>query len=136
MLYEWNKELETGNSIIDTQHKQLIQTISDLMNALKAGKGSTEIEKTMNFLANYTAKHFADEEKLQLQYNYPDYVNHKKMHEGFKQIVRELSQQFKQEGVNLSFITKVNKNIGDWLVTHIKREDKKIAEHIRLVPAK
>lgn len=113
MLYEWNKELETGNSIIDTQHRQLIQTISNLMDALKAGKGSTEIEKTMRFLADYTAKHFTDEEKLQLQYNYPDYVNHKKMHEGFKQIVKELSEQFKKEGVSLAFITKVNRNVGD-----------------------
>ncbi|MEG0542614.1 MAG: hemerythrin, partial [Angelakisella sp.] len=33
MAYQFTKDLETGNPTIDTQHKQLIQAINDLLTA-------------------------------------------------------------------------------------------------------
>lgn len=40
MAYIWNKDLETGNAMIDQQHKQLIQCINDLLDARSSVKGS------------------------------------------------------------------------------------------------
>lgn len=45
---------------------------------MKQGKGKKKIEKTLNFLVDYTVLHFSAEEKLMQQKNYPDYTNHKK----------------------------------------------------------
>ena len=33
MAYQFTKDLETGNALIDSQHKQLIQAINDLLDA-------------------------------------------------------------------------------------------------------
>ncbi|MDR1571958.1 MAG: bacteriohemerythrin [Clostridiales Family XIII bacterium] len=129
--YEWSPELETGNQLIDSQHKQLVQTIAELMEACASGKGRGALGETIDFLEGYTAKHFSDEEGLQRQSRYPDYANHKKLHDAFKAVVADLGRQLKAEGPTVALVGKANSNIGGWLVNHIKREDKKVAAHIR-----
>lgn len=131
MAYTWSKELETGNASIDVQHKELIEAINKLLEACSKGQGRAEIEKTTKFLSDYTAKHFSDEEKLQLQFKYPDYKNHKQYHEGFKQVVRDISGQLTKEGPTVVLVGKVNASIGGWLLNHIKKEDVKVAAHIK-----
>jgi hemerythrin len=129
--YEFTPDLATGNVMIDSQHKQLIKAIDDLITACSGGKGGDKLEPTLKFLSDYTNKHFGDEEKLQLQYKYPDCANHKKLHDGFKQSVKDLGDQLRKEGPTVVLIGKVNTKIGSWLITHIKREDVKVAAHIK-----
>ncbi|QHI72646.1 bacteriohemerythrin [Aminipila terrae] len=131
MKYDWTSDLETGNSTIDGQHKQLINAINNLLEACAQGKGRDALKETTTFLYDYTAKHFADEEKLQIASQYPDYTNHKQYHEGFKKVVREIADQLEKEGPNLVLVGKVNTSIGGWLINHIKKEDVKVAAHIR-----
>ena len=131
MAYTWNRELETGNTLIDTQHRQLIDAINNLLEACRTGKGRAELDKTITFLNSYTNKHFSDEEKLQLQYQYPDYQNHKKMHEQFRIVVRDLTDQLRANGPSIDLVGKVNNSIGNWLINHIKTQDTKVAAHIR-----
>ena len=130
-MYTFTKELETGNSLIDSQHRQLFDAINNLLSSCSYGKGRDEIHKTIKFLYDYTAKHFSDEEKLQVKYGYPDYKNHRQYHEGFKKVIKDLSEQLDKEGPTIALVGKVNTNIGGWLVTHIKREDTKVASHIK-----
>ncbi|MDR3294267.1 MAG: bacteriohemerythrin [Clostridiales Family XIII bacterium] len=132
--YVWSKELETGNALIDSQHKQLLQAINDLVDACAAGKGRASLAKTLDFLESYTAKHFGDEEKLQMQHKYPGYANHKRLHDGFKSTVAELSRQLKADGPTILLVGKVNASIGGWLIKHIKAEDTKVGAHIASLP--
>jgi len=53
------------------------------------------------------------------------------LHEGFKKVVREIMDQLEKEGPSLLLVSKVNSSIGGWLINHIKREDVKVAAHIR-----
>jgi hemerythrin len=133
MTYTFTPDLVTGNNLIDSQHKELIKAIDDLINACNSGKGRSQLEPTLKFLSDYTNKHFGDEEKLQQQYKYPDYVNHKKLHDGFKLTVKNLSDELRKEGATVPLVGKVNAQIGGWLITHIKREDVKVAAHIKTV---
>jgi hemerythrin len=131
MAYTWNSDLETGNKQIDSQHRQLIDAINALLDACARGQGRTVIAPMTKFLYDYTSKHFADEEKLQLDSGYPDYENHKLYHEGFKKVVHDISKQLDEQGATIALLGKVNSSIGDWLVKHIKREDVKVAAHVR-----
>lgn len=130
-MYLWTKELETGNEIIDHQHKELIEAINRLLEACAKGHGRAKIGETLTFLNDYIGKHFADEEKLQIKSRYPDYTNHKKYHEGFKQVVRDIIADYEKNGATITLVGKVNSSIGDWLINHIKKEDVKVAKHIR-----
>ncbi|MDR1961704.1 MAG: bacteriohemerythrin [Gracilibacteraceae bacterium] len=129
--YEWSDDLATGHDLIDSQHKHLIQAIANLMDACSSGQGRAVISETIDFLEDYTAMHFSEEEALQKRHKYPDYPNHKKLHEGFKTVVANLGQEIKREGPTVALVGKVNAQIGGWLVNHIKREDTKVAAHLR-----
>lgn len=131
MAYSWTTDLETGNAKIDEQHKQLFVAINNLLEACSKGKGRDALKETTSFLYDYTSKHFADEEKLQLASQYPDYANHKQYHETFKKTVRELMDQLETQGPNIVLVGKVNTAVAGWLISHIKREDVKVAAHIR-----
>ena len=54
MAYVWSKDLETGNAMIDSQHKELIEAINALLAACATGKGRAEVAKTTKFLYDYT----------------------------------------------------------------------------------
>lgn len=131
MAYKWTADLETGNPTIDREHKQLIEAINQLLDACSQGKGRAEIGKTLQFLDNYVIQHFNDEETLQRRYNYPDYPNHKQYHEGYKKTIQDIMREFKAGGATVVLVGKVNTAIAGWLINHIKREDVKVAAHIR-----
>lgn len=131
MAYSWNKNLETGNATIDAQHKELIEAINKLLAACSTGQGRIQIKETSAFLLDYTKRHFGDEEKLQLQSKYPDYVNHKKYHEGFVKVVNEIVNELNTNGSSIVLVGKINSAIGGWLLNHITTEDVKVANHIR-----
>ncbi len=131
MAYTFDKSLETGNIAIDNQHRELIDAINNLLNACSQGKGRDEIKNTINFLTDYTVKHFIDEEKLQKQYNYPDYPAHKKLHDDFKEEVSKIVNEYEENGTSVVLTFKVNNIIASWLIKHIKGEDKKVAAYIK-----
>ncbi|GAA3641700.1 bacteriohemerythrin [Asaccharospora irregularis] len=131
MAYNWSDELLTGNNQIDTEHKELIKAINDLLEACSEGKGRAEIEKTVNFLSSYTKIHFGREEVLQKKYNYPDYINHKKYHQTFIDAVESIRKKILANGPSIVIVGEVNQKVGNWIINHIKREDVKVAAHIR-----
>lgn len=131
MAFTWSKELETGNAQIDAEHKNLIQASNNLLAACANGQGRAELNKTMDFLQEYTKTHFSHEEALQLKFKYPDYANHKKLHQSFIRTVADVSTRLKAEGPTVQLVGEINRMLGGWLINHIKREDVKVAKHIQ-----
>ena len=41
MRYEMTKDLETGNALIDSEHRQLFKAVNDLLDACSQGNGQT-----------------------------------------------------------------------------------------------
>ncbi|GHV14620.1 hemerythrin [Fibrobacterales bacterium] len=131
MAFGWTDELLTGNSMIDEQHKVLIKAIVDLLEASKSGNGLNEVKKTVDFLADYTNKHFREEEALQQKYAYPDIENHKKLHAAFVKVVEKIKERINANESLLTISIDVQRAVADWFVNHILREDKKVAKHIQ-----
>ncbi|MFP3042288.1 hemerythrin family protein [Treponema primitia] len=136
MKYVWDGSLATGHAMIDEQHQQLFAAINGLLTTCEEGKGKEELKKSLDFLNSYTIKHFFEEETLQKKYKYPDYPNHQKYHEGFKETVRNLSHQLILSGVTEALVREVQLHVGDWLVTHIQVQDKKMAAYVKEQEAK
>jgi hemerythrin len=131
MAYKWDSSLETGHEMIDNQHKQLVAALNKLLEACRSGQGQTELAKTLDFMSGYTIKHFSDEEKLQVKYQYPDYLVHKRYHDDFKVVVKNLAEELIREGPTDELIAKVNTSIGDWLLNHIKGDDFRMAAFVK-----
>ena len=131
MAYQWDSTLETGYEKVDNQHKQLIAALNALIEANKSGKGDKAVMETMDFLTGYAVKHFADEEKLQIQYKFPDYLVHKKIHDDFKKTVKELTGRVVKEGPSKNLVNEVCDGLGAWLINHIKGDDFRMASFVK-----
>ena len=129
MTITWSEELEIGIETMDMQHKELIEKFNTLMDACDAGRGHEEMEHALDFLCDYTVKHFSDEEALQQEINYPEFERHRQLHQGFKVTVTNLANQLKEEGPSDALLDRFNIDFGEWLIKHIQREDVKVASY-------
>ena len=136
MAYKWDSSLESGYDKVDNQHKQLVAAVNNLMEASSSGKGDHAVMETLDFLTGYAVKHFMDEEKLQVQFNYPDYLNHKRIHDEFKLRVGDFVEMVKKEGPTEKVISEVSSTIGAWLLNHIKGDDFRMAAYIKAADTK
>ena len=125
MRYELTKDLETGNIIIDKEHRELLKAVNDLMDACSDGKGRDHMIKTIKFLNDYVDSHFAHEERLQQKSGYPGMTAHKAFHEKYKQTLKEITSGISSDKPSVGELSKLNAHIG-LLITHIRTEDKKL----------
>lgn len=124
MALEWKPDLAVGVKEIDDQHKELFNKITELFDACNVGKGKEQIDSTVKYLQEYVVLHFSSEEKLQKQYNYPDYINHKAQHDQFIKDFLELKLSIHTDGITGLLLIKLNKVLVDWLINHIRKTDK------------
>lgn len=130
MRAEFDESLVTGNEMIDTQHKELIDKINKLLDSCETAKEKLAAIKMLDYLADYTEFHFGEEEKLQADIQYPGMEEHKKEHEKLRAVVQDLySMLEEEEGPSDAFVEQVNKNVIEWLYRHIKGFDRSVAEY-------
>lgn len=131
MAVEWRENLATGNEEIDRQHMELFRRFNGLLAACNQGKGRDEVNGLLLFLNDYMRTHFALEEQLQLQHDYPGYETHKKQHDKFRQDLRDLERQFGEEGASLALVIQTNQTLINWLLRHISVTDRELAGFLR-----
>ncbi len=131
MALAWREDLAIGVPQIDEQHKELFVRLGALLDACNQGKGKAEVGKVVGFLEDYIVEHFAAEEKLQQTSGYPTYVAHKTLHQQFVAEFAKLKQQFEAEGATVRFVIQVNRVLVDWLVNHIGKTDRLLAEYLK-----
>ena len=67
----WSQDLTVGVAEIDEQHQQWIGRLNDVAAAVAAHMGPVQLGQTLEFLVDYTQKHFVTEEKLMAAAHYP-----------------------------------------------------------------
>ncbi|MCI5900486.1 MAG: bacteriohemerythrin [Firmicutes bacterium] len=131
-MITFDKTLETGNELIDGQHKELIARVNKLTDSLETGREKNVAIQTLDFLMDYTEFHFQAEEKLQEEKGYPEIEAHKAQHAAFVKAVGELKEMLEEEeGPSDAFVEAVNKNVVEWLKNHIQICDKKVADFVK-----
>ena len=123
MRYIMDGSFLTGCALVDKQHHQLFDAINGLLEACEHGKGKDELKKSLDFLSDYTVKHFFDEEQLLKKHGFTQLPGHHQYHEAFKKTVSDLAHEFILKGVSEHLISAVQTKIGSWLVDHIKGQD-------------
>jgi len=120
---EWNDNLSVGIDLIDQQHKMLIQKLNNLSNAVEMMQGESEVIKTLEFMIDYTHFHFSSEEEQMAEHNYPGLANQQKLHEEFKNTLKNIVEDFEEEGPTRALTTSINTFLFNWLVKHIEGPD-------------
>lgn len=132
MSITFDKSLETGNELIDTQHKELIDRVNRLTGECVPGTEKRTAVATLDFLLDYTEFHFSAEEGLQKAIEYPELASHQAEHVKFKAAVGDLRTMLEEEeGPSEAFVDAVRKNVEEWLQNHIRTWDRAVAEYAR-----
>lgn len=130
MRYELTKDLETGNAMIDNEHRQLFDAVNKLLDACSKGQGRKTMKQATQFLLNYVDNHFAHEEQLQQNSNYPGITAHKLFHANYKSKLNTIISQIPATGPSIADVGNLNSHISV-LINHIKIEDKKLSAFLK-----
>ena len=128
-LIKWKDDMSVGIELIDNDHKALLNLINELQTATQYKVDTTKIDEAMEQLINYTKYHFDREEFLMRNNNYPDYENHKKLHEDMIAKMSECMKQYKSDPDHT--IDDALKFLTTWLIKHIKGNDKEYIPYMK-----
>lgn len=127
--FELTSELLTGNTLIDSDHRKLVDMINAFYEAMQAGQASDAIGKVLNNLLTYTREHFGREEQEMRRINYAMSANHKLEHTKLIKQVADLKAQL-ESGVKPNAVA-IGRFLSDWLHNHILSVDVKLAAALR-----
>jgi len=124
----WDKSLETGNKMIDDQHRQLIRLVDDLYQA--KSKSDKETLILLARMHDFTVEHFISEELLMKEVNYPPKPTQEMInqHKDFKSYVRLSILQYRHQKLDL---TPFQTFAGYFLKTHEFGTDRGLANWIK-----
>jgi len=118
-----------GIDELDDQHRQIIDMINLLHEALPKRDSAAEIRQVLVRLVEYTQKHFSAEERYLQQLHYPALETQREEHRELVRDLREILLRLKR-GEDIS-VRKLLAFLKNWWITHIEREDLKYASWVR-----
>ncbi len=127
---EWDEKVSVGIPEIDADHKRFISLIDDLNRAILDRMEPEEIKKRLQFILDDTARHFAHEEKLLREWNYPDAEEHVRKHASVLNSLQAIQDQLFAYQMPAEWIS-VGIEVKDILINHLLMEDAKYAGYYR-----
>jgi len=123
----WDKELELGNDLIDTQHRMLYLLAQKLDITIKSKETQHTVQRVVLEVKKYIEFHFVSEENLMLEIGYPEIEQHMLIH---SELLRELDVALIQINKHSTQPADLLSYLGKWLHAHVLHDDLKIAEHL------
>lgn len=121
-IVSWSPDLSVGVDTLDADHRQLVETINDVFDALLRGGTSSATHKALADLGGYVREHFSREEAWMAEHAFAEFEAHQKEHQAFCDHITRLQQlhgQYdEQVAVELLIVLR------DWLLGHITNSDR------------
>ena len=130
---EWNDDLALGVAELDREHRELVALVSDLFITADSRRDVALFEWRMDLLIKHTLAHFAYEERLMQETNYPDKEAHQLQHRALIMQIRVLRTAL-IENV-LEWNDEMIRLIRNWLLVHIIEADRPLGAYLRDCPA-
>ena len=126
----WNDKYATGNTQVDDEHKQIFDLVQNVLDANFSDR-SQKIETVIDFLGDYTIKHFEHEERLMDESGYPGIEIHRQQHRDFLSDFVKLRDHILQSDDYTTNNITINKAVVGWLTNHVMGSDMAMADHYR-----
>jgi hemerythrin-like metal-binding protein len=127
--FSWTDDLYTGSTLIDGDHRKLVDLVNALFETMQSGQGNGRLAKAMNDLIAYTGEHFAREEAKMERIQYVAALAHKTEHTKLLKQLVELKEMLDAGGrMNISAVAAF---LSGWLRDHILAADMKLAAALK-----
>ncbi len=126
--FRWTKEFTTGLTIVDQQHKKLVDILSKFYDVLtdKEDRYIEHREEILKELVAYTEYHFTCEEELFAEIDYFGTDTHVIQHNMFTKEV--LTQMKDIQHADIEKGKSLYSFLSQWLLVHILQSDKLFCE--------
>ncbi len=126
-VFPWNRNLETGQPLIDEQHRTLVGLLNRLGKTL-INKKRVEVNDAFDELADYADRHFKEEEAVWTRYFKEDawLTSHQRGHAAFLPQVIEIKTRDADKPL-ADQVEQIIKFLIRWLAFHIIDDDKRMA---------
>ena len=120
--FHWTEAYSVNITVLDEQHKQLIETVNQLDQALRKGEGKAALDSVLDKLVEYALVHFAAEESLMQEHDFPGLFTHRTQHEEFRKKLAAYLEAHKagKPGTSVSLLFFMQ----EWLKEHVIKTDK------------
>ena len=99
---EWKSQWESGNVDIDSQHKELLELLNNLIDIPIIEQNFEKSINELNILIKSLVKHFNYEDEILSNIGYKDYDKHCKIHKNLIGKVFQLKQYYENRELNPS----------------------------------
>lgn len=131
MKSTWNDSLKIGIPLLDLQHKQLIDQMDQLLEAMGSQKESQELKSILGFLDMYVNNHFNYEQSCMEMYKCPVACQNKNAHARFLKVLQEVNNQIDRKESPSLVSVRIKRELLDWFVSHIKSIDTRLTPGVK-----
>jgi hemerythrin len=128
-MFDWSPNYSVAIGSVDAQHQSLFAIARELHTAMMAGQGKASLARILDRLVQYTAVHFAHEERLMRLHDYPDFAAHKIEHDALVRQVLNFQDDFRSGRATVT--VQLLQFLCDWLLKHIQGSDLKYAPYLK-----
>jgi len=125
-MIQWNHSLETGHAMVDNDHKQLVEQLNQLSDALTRGEGKECIMGMIVFLNSYAREHFAREETHMQRIGCPVLGENCRAHAQFLTKLSGWLERLKATGASTPLVLEIHREACAWITSHIVGVDCKL----------
>ena len=127
VLLAWMSEYETGHTMIDDDHRHLVEVLNQLYELRQRPRD--EIAVVLSELVSHTRDHFAREEELMAYSAYPRADIHWRDHDSLLHDLFHIKEEYDHGGF-LNMEEALSTYLKFWLLSHIMNEDIKLADFL------
>jgi len=127
MLIHWDKSLETGQPLIDAEHRILVMLFRKLDIAIKTKQSESVLKRIVSEVRKLADFHFCSEENIMLEVGYPGFEAHCKLH---TDLMVELNAKIGRIVSHREFPDDLLDFMNQWLIEHIANHDQQLVTFI------
>jgi len=128
-VIKWSEDLDTGNVLIDSQHRMLVFLCRKLQLAYDAGLEHNVIVGLCIELKKFADFHFTSEENVMREVGYPGYDSHVRAH---SQLLFELDNWIRRVHQRSEMPAALLGVMTEWMIGHIRGDDVRLAGYIKI----
>lgn len=127
MFIHWDPSLDTGQPLIDSEHRILVFLFRKLDVGIKTGMTEVTLRQTVLELRRFIEFHFVSEENLMRETEYPGLEEHRMLH---MELLTELNSFIAKLATRREYPEDLLGFLNQWLVDHIAHHDRLVARHV------
>jgi hemerythrin len=123
-LLSWKPEYSVGVESVDFEHREMIDLINAIYDAIEDKKNPQSIEHFLGEVHTTISAHFALEERVMRNANYEEFEAHKEDHEELLDEIRDLMDRYfdaPDRGLQL-----LQENLSGWFAGHFSTFDARL----------